>query len=295
MTSTLRRAIRLTRLGLHLALGVAIVQLAYPLLGARRRATLRRRWCRGVLAALGVRLQLVGAAPAHPVLIAANHLSWLDIFAIGAALPCTFVSKEDARAWPIVGWLALHNGTLFLRRNSARAVHRVKGEVAARLAQSETVVVFPEGTTSEGASVLPFSPALFQAALDAASRVLPLAVQYYDHEARRTSEAAYVGDDPLWKSLRAVLDAPSIHVHLFFGDCLQGKTRRELARLAHHAVLRLHSPVPQPRRHLVHHPRAGVEGEIVPGGRMRAQRHSPGSGEIFGAAPVDKAIAASGE
>jgi 1-acyl-sn-glycerol-3-phosphate acyltransferase len=283
----------LTRFGLHLAFGMAIVKLAYPLLGPRRRAALRRGWCRGLLAALGVRLQVVGAAPAHPVLVAANHVSWLDIFAIGAALPCTFVSKEEARSWPIVGWLAAHNATLFLRRHSPRAVHRVKREVAARLAQAETVVVFPEGTTSEGASVLPFNPALFQAAVDAASRVLPVAVQYYDHAARRTAAAAYVGDDPLWKSLRAVLDAPSIHVHLFFGDCLQGTARRELAAAARRAVLRLHSPAAQPSRHLVGYPRAGVQGDVVAGAGTRAQRRLPRPGEIFGAARIDEAVAAS--
>jgi 1-acyl-sn-glycerol-3-phosphate acyltransferase len=297
MKRALRRTLRLARLGLHLALGVALVSLAYPLLRPVQRAAVRRHWCRSLLATLGVRLQVAGAAPAHPVLIAANHVSWLDIFAIGAAVPCTFVSKHEARSWPIVGWLAARNETLFLKRNSARAAHALNRHVAARLAERETVAVFPEGTTTDGSRVLRFNPALFQPAVDTACRVLPVAVQYYDHRARRTAAAAYVGDDPLWKSLRAVLDAPSLHVHLFLGDCVRGGSRRELAVLAREAVVRLHSPVAgaQPARHLGRDPGAGVEGEVMSGGGMNDERSFPAARQIFGAAGIDEAIAAPGE
>jgi 1-acyl-sn-glycerol-3-phosphate acyltransferase len=269
MHRTLRRTLRLTRLGLHLALGVALVGLAYPWLGPRQRAAVRARWCRWLLATLGVRLQVAGAAPAQPVLVAANHVSWLDVFAIGAALPCTFVSKHEARSWPVFGWLAAHNETLFLRRNSARAAHALNRHVAARLAGRETVAIFPEGTTSDGSQVLPFNAALFQPAVDAACRVLPVAVQYYDHRARPTTAAAYVGDDPLWKSLRAVLDAPSIHVHLFLGDCLQGAgvTRRALAARSREAVVRLQSPTTAYDRALT-----GCAGLVRWGGKRAMKR-----------------------
>ena len=282
MHRTLRRTLRLTRLGLHLALGIALVRLAYPLLRSRQRAAVRARWCRQLLATLGVRLQVAGTAPSHPVLVAANHVSWLDIFAIGAALPCTFVSKHEARSWPVFGWLAAHNETLFLRRDSARAAHALNRHVAARLAGRESVAIFPEGTTSDGSQVLPFNAALFQSAVDAACRVLPVAAQYYDHRARCTTAAAYVGDDPLWKSLRAVLDAPSIHVHLFLGDCLQGAgvSRRELAARARETVVRLHSPASVYERVLT-----GCAGVVRWGGKRAVKRlPAPSSLSISSAA-----------
>lgn len=301
MIATLRRTLRLARLAAHLALGAALVRLAYPLLPPAARVALRSRWCRGLLATLGVRLHIAGALPEQPLLIASNHISWLDVFAIGAAFRCGFVSKDDARAWPLFGWLAARNDTLFLRRNSARAAHAVSRKLAARLAARESIAVFPEATTSDGSQVLPFNAALFQAAVDARCGVLPVAVQYYDHRARRTSVAAYVGDDPLWKSLRAVLDAPAVHVHLFVGDGLAaaGRSRRELAVRAHAAVARLHSPrragAAQPELHLLGDPARRVERKVVAGARVRAQRHVPGARQVLGAAPVDEAIAAAGE
>lgn len=301
MTGSSRRMLRLARLGAHLALGVVLVRLAYPLLPLPVRERVRARWCRGLLAALGVRLHIAGTPPAWPLLIAANHVSWLDVIAIGAAFRCAFVSKDDARGWPVFGWLAARNGTLFLRRNSARSAHAVARKLARRLAARETMTVFPEGTTTDGSCVLGFNPALFQAAVDARCHVLPLAVQYYDHRARRTSVPAYVGDEPLWKSLRAVLEAPSTHVHLFVGDSLPaaGRSRRELARLARDAVLRMHSPAgarsAEPAPDFVGNPGGRVEDDVVSGARMHAKRHVPAAREVLRAAGMNEAVAGARE
>ena len=227
---------------LHLALGLLLVELLYPLLRRDARMAIRASWCRRLLSLLGVRLQVFGPLPFGCHLIAANHVSWLDVLAIGALFPCWFVSKAETRAWPVIGRLAAANDTLFLRRRSPRAAYRMNAEIRERLGSRQSVVVFPEGTTTDGSRVLPFHPALFQPAADGGHRILPLALCYRDRTGRRVPQAAFIDDEPLWKSLRAVLDTPGIEAHLLLDDALSAakRPRRELAARAYGAVARLH-------------------------------------------------------
>jgi 1-acyl-sn-glycerol-3-phosphate acyltransferase len=245
MRAALRRALRLSRLAVQFAIGMALIELVYPFVSREARMALRARWCRGMLAALGVRLRVSGTVPHGCHLIAANHVSWLDVFALGATFPCWFVSKTEIRGWPVIGRLGEANDTLFLRRRSPRAAYRMNAEIRARLASRQSVVIFPEGTTTDGSRVLPFYPALFQPAVDGAHPVLPLAICYRDDAGRHAAAVAYIDDDPLWKSLRVVLDAPGMEVHLLLDDALQaaGRTRREMAARAWSAVAGL-----QPRQ-----------------------------------------------
>jgi len=237
----LRRSLKLARVAAHFALGFLLVELLYPMLGRDARMALRARWCRQLLTLLGVRLHVSGPLPLGCHLIAANHVSWLDVLAIGAMFPCWFVSKSEIRAWPLAGPLAAANETLFLKRRSPRAAYRMNAEIRVRLGSRQSVVVFPEGTTTEGTRVLPFYPALFQPAVDGGHRVLPMAVCYRDRAGRRLTAAAFIDDEPLWKSLCAVLDAPGIEAHLVLDDALAaaGRSRRELAARACGAVARL--------------------------------------------------------
>jgi len=237
----LRRALRLSRLAVHLALGMLLVELLYPFLRRETQTAIRARWCRLMLTLLGIRLRVSGPVTFGCHLIAANHVSWLDVFAIGAIFPSWFVSKSEIRAWPVFGLLAAANGTLFLRRRSPRAAYRMNAEIRARLGARQSVVIFPEGTTTDGSRVLPFYPALFQPAVDCGRPILPVAVRYRDAAGNRVAGAAYIDEEPLWTSLRAVLDAPGIEAHLVLDDALPaaGRTRRELAARACGAVARL--------------------------------------------------------
>lgn len=238
----LRRALRLARVAVHLALGLLLVELLYPFLRRETRMAIRARWCRHMLSLLGVRLRVSGPVTFGCHLIASNHVSWLDVFAMGAILPSWFVSKAEIRAWPVFGLLAAANETLFLRRRSPRAAYRMNAEIRARLGSGQSVVIFPEGTTTDGSRVLPFYPALFQPAVDGRHRVMPLAICYRDDAGHPAPAVAYIDEDPLWKSLRAVLDAPGIEAHLLLDDAFAaaGCSRRELAARACDAVTRLH-------------------------------------------------------
>jgi 1-acyl-sn-glycerol-3-phosphate acyltransferase len=231
--------------------GAFLVKLVYPFAQRRTRLALRASWCRRMLSVLGVQLHVSGNVPTGCYLIASNHVSWLDVFAIGAVFPCWFVSKAETRTWPFVGWMAEANETLFLRRASPRAVYRMNGEIRTRLRSSRSVVVFPEGTTTDGTRVLDFFPALFQPAVDTGLPVLPLALAYRDKAARTATAVAYINNDTIWPSLRAVLDAPCTEAHLILEDLLSapGQKRRQLAAQACDSIRRLHLRVTGAPRH----------------------------------------------
>lgn len=140
------------------------------LLGLPGRAKERfaRTYWRGVARVLGLRVRVIGEPAQHrPVLFVANHCSWLDIVALGSVLPGSFVAKGDVAKWPVVSWVARLGRTIFVSRNRA-TVGREQNDLTARLAAGDNIILFPEGTTSDGVRVLPFSSS-FLALADAPS------------------------------------------------------------------------------------------------------------------------------
>jgi 1-acyl-sn-glycerol-3-phosphate acyltransferase len=180
------------------------------------------------------------AAAAGPIapgsLLVANHVSWLDAVAIAALHPAAFVVKDDVRRWPLIGRLLERNGALFLRRDRRRDMLRVNALIARRLAAGETVALFPEGTTTDGAGVLPFRPALFQPAVAGGHAIVPLALAYRDAGGGRSDAAVYVGSS-LWQSLCAVAAARRLEIRIERGEPpAAGLTRKQSARLAREAI-----------------------------------------------------------
>ena len=232
------RALRLLRVGLHLAAGCALSEWLYPLLDAKARRAMRRAWARGLLCMLGVRLDHHGLHVVPGSLIVANHVSWLDAVALHAVLPLAIVAKAEARRWPVLGRLLARNDTLFVERRPCRNLLRVNQSIAARLAGGESVAVFPEGTTSDGAQVLAFRPALFQPAVQAGHPVHALALAYLDGAGSRCTAAAYINDMSLWQSLCKIAALPALRLEI--RPCgvvpTAGRDRRGTAYLAHAAV-----------------------------------------------------------
>jgi 1-acyl-sn-glycerol-3-phosphate acyltransferase len=234
------RLLRIARVGLHLAAGCAISEWLYPLLTAKSRRTVRRAWAAGLLRILGVRLDVRAVRVQPGSLVIANHVSWLDAVALHAALPLAVVAKADARQWPLLGRLLERNDTLFVRRRPSRDLLRVNREIAARLARGESVAAFPEGTTTDGASVLPFRPALFQPAVAGGHPLHALALVYRDGAGWRCAEAAYIDDMSLWQSLWriAALKGLCIELRCCGARASAGLRRREAAALAQLEVQR---------------------------------------------------------
>jgi 1-acyl-sn-glycerol-3-phosphate acyltransferase len=233
----LRAAFRIARTLLHLLAGVVMVATVFPLAAERARLFLKARWSRQLVGMLGVRLGGSGTPPPMGLLVA-NHISWLDIYAINALAPTIFLSKDEVRHWPVIGWLASRVGTLFLERGSRTAAQRAKDDLIAELRAGHLVGVFPEGTTGFGNHVAPFHAALFQAAIDAEVEVMPALVRYTDGRGQPSLAAAYVGETSLWECLRSIVTASGLTVHIAFLPAVatSGAERRQLAHHSHQLI-----------------------------------------------------------
>ncbi len=209
-----------------------------PRLEARRRRRLAARCAARTLAILRVSASVRGARPvrAGPVLLVANHVSWLDVYLLDAALGgARYVAKREVARWPVAGAIARGFGTFFHARGNVRDAARTKDAVAGALRAGERVVVFPEGTTTAGDGVGRFHAAFLQAAVDAGVAVQPVAIRYPGPDGRPDSAAAFVGDMTFVASLRRVLRRRRLDARLTFGPVLRpdGRTRRDLAALSH--------------------------------------------------------------
>lgn len=223
-------ALRTTvRLLSTLALLPALPLLAVPLPG---RSRVQRFYCRLVLRTLGVRITVSGGPIRNlsGVLVVAGHVSWVDIFVIGAVLPGSFVARADLIEWPALGVVARLLKVIPIDRMSLRRLPEVVCTVADRLRAGQTVVAFPEGTTWCGLGHGSFAPAMFQAAIDAARPVQPLRLSYRHRNGAPSTIPAFIGDDTLLASIRRVLTARLTVCHVQVQSLqLPGADRRELA------------------------------------------------------------------
>nr|MDT0657767.1 lysophospholipid acyltransferase family protein [Micromonospora sp. DSM 115978] len=242
-----RQGARLAALVGTLLVSVLLVPVL-PMLSDAGRRTAGRRWARAVLAALGVKLRVAGRLPTGRALLVANHISWLDVLALLAVAPVQLLAKREVRGWPLIGPLAAAGGTIFVRRDRPRSLPETVGAVAAALRAGGVVAVFPEGTTWCGTprggcgGMGRFRPAMFQAGIDAAAPVVPVAIRYRAGAAPGvTTAAAFLGRDSLWTSVRRVLAVRDLTVSLTVAGGLRSDTggdRRQLARVAESLVHR---------------------------------------------------------
>lgn len=207
---------------LRLLLALAINYLHYLVLRLRPASHIslqdRALWmhhsCRRVARALNLSLHSTGPMPTHG-LIVSNHLGYLDILAFASASPCIFVSKQDVLAWPIFGTLARCGGTIFVNRNQSTAVRSAVSQIAAALQAGLPVILFPEGTSTDGSQVLPFRSALLQPAILAN---VPIAAAAIGYQSPSHPEAAfcYYGHVRFLPHLRSILRIPRARMVLRF-------------------------------------------------------------------------------
>ncbi|HTQ74078.1 MAG TPA: lysophospholipid acyltransferase family protein [Burkholderiales bacterium] len=231
-------AFRLLAVVAWLACGLAVAALIFPLASRSLRLSLRRFWAQTMLHALGVELHVEGTAIAPGALLVANHVSWLDILALASRTPAVFVAKSEVRRWPMIGWLAARAETVFIRRASGRSLLEVKNRIAGFLLDGRSVAMFPEATTSDGETVLPFRSGLLQAAVDADRALQAVAIAYRDERGRRSSSAAFIDGVSLCRSIVTVCSAGHIRACVAIAAPLApaGRCRKLLARQARGAV-----------------------------------------------------------
>ncbi|MGD0073175.1 MAG: lysophospholipid acyltransferase family protein [Candidatus Binataceae bacterium] len=233
------RAKRTAQVVIHTATVWLAARLILPWLDRSRREAVVARWARRTLRIFNVRVAVRGsrARSGVPVMMVANHISWLDMYVMNALCVSRFVAKSEVASTPVFGTIARQLGAIFIRRGSLRDAHRVKGDAAAALRGGDAVGLFPEGTTSDGTRLRFFYPALFQAAIEAGATVQPIAIRYYHDDGRPSLAPAYTDEVTLVQSIRAVLREPALRAEITFCEpILSHIPRRELAERARQRI-----------------------------------------------------------
>ena len=182
---------------------------------AGRRSPWPRRFLGSVARIAGLKVELRGAPLPSHVLFAANHLSWLDIMLVAGASGAAFVSRDDVARWPVIGWLAGLNDTVFVDRSDRRAVQGQADTLRGALAGGRPIALFPEGTTDGGTGLLPFRASLFSSLFPPLPgiRVQPVAIDY----GSAGPQIAWTGSEPAAANARRVLSRPgTVKVTLHF-------------------------------------------------------------------------------
>ena len=225
---------------LFCALRFQVTQILAFLRGKKVTAQQRAEWMhfcgRIVLAAMGVHYRVEGTLPASTTLIAANHLSYLDIAIASAALPCAFVAKRDIGDWPLFGPLSKMGGAIFVDRASRASAWDAADRMALRLDEGVPVVLFPEGTSTDGSEVTRFHSTLFAPAVDGGLPVTPAAVFYEMSGVGTERDLCWYGDESFLPHLLRVLEVDGFTAVVRFGAPEIYPDRQTAAWRSHDAV-----------------------------------------------------------
>ncbi len=233
-------AIGIARIVVHLIAGLLTSACVFPFAGAAGRQRHIQRWSINLLKICGIHVDVAPPAARFPVhaLVVSNHVSWLDIFVINTLQPCRFVAKSDIREWPLLGWLSAKAGTIFIARGKLRAVRRIFEYVVATIRDGELVAFFPEGTTAAQGALLPFHSNLFEAAIDAAVPIQPVALRYIDRAGALAPQADFIGETTFVDSLLTILRSEKLVAQLIVLPVIDTTDahRRALAAQAQAAI-----------------------------------------------------------
>ena len=219
----------------HVLKGCFILLLLFPWLKAGQRHRSIRHWCKQLLGIFNMRLSVIGVEHLMDdhYLMAANHISWIDIHVINAFKPHYFVAKSEVASWPIFGWMAKQLGTLFIERGKPNSIRNMVQEIASQLNQ-KAICIFPEGTSTDGKQVSPFKSNLFEAAIVANAPVYTLVIQYFDvRTGNKTTAPAFIGEMGLLDSIWNLICSPPICAQISISAKLPAlKERKALAELS---------------------------------------------------------------
>ena len=206
-----------------------------------QRAQWLQRSAQRVLASVGVEVRVHGVPPARG-LVVSNHLSYLDIAAFAAAMPCAFVSKVEVNRWPVFGLTARLGGTIFIDRGSRSSAEAVAMEIAGRLHRPIPILVFPEGTSTDGSRVLLFHSRLLEPAAVADFPITAAAIRYAAAGGPDEPELCWFGDQAFLPNLWRNLGVPRLCAHVTFGEQRTYPDRRTAARATRAEVQAMRDP-----------------------------------------------------
>ena len=213
---------------------------------SRWQALMLHRWAQIAAFILGLNIDVSCNAPAAPFLLVSNHLSYVDVLVFASQLHCLFVAKKDVESWPIIGTLCRSVGTVFIDRSNRRDLARVNGEIAQALEDGRGVILFAEGTSTKGSSVLPFRSSLLEAAAIQGFPVSYAAVSYrvLAADPPASLSVCWWGDMAFGSHFAELLRLRRIHATVSFGSAeIRADDRKVLAERLWFEVNRLFVPV----------------------------------------------------
>lgn len=169
-----------------------------------------------LLPRLGVSFTSLGHVP-EKGLVVSNHLSYLDILVFSAIAPCVFVSKREVRAWPGIGWIASLAGCIYIDRSRHHGTHEVRPQMAATLADGVRVILFAEGTSSDGRQVLPFRSSLFQPAIENQVPITAACINYEIEDGDPEVDVCYYGNHVIGPHSMKVFAREGLQANVRFG------------------------------------------------------------------------------
>jgi 1-acyl-sn-glycerol-3-phosphate acyltransferase len=230
----------LARLGGNLAAGSAFISSCYRFphisnieqnyLGDYR---LFSRWVEDLTYSMNTRLSVTGTIMSEPGFFVSNHISWLDTIILSHIQPISFIARHDLEHWPLLGTFTKRMQSVYIDRSNKFHAYRSIPFLEDRLNEGRSVHVFPESTTSDGSSVLPFYPMFYEAAVRTRKKVQAVAIQYTDEQGNHIVEPAFINNDSFLDTLERILRIKKIYAHCHFFEPLDASklNRKELCRM----------------------------------------------------------------
>ena len=245
MTSAFLGVWRACTVGFFCLVALAEISVAIPFVSRSRRLHVRsawlQRWSRFACRVLGIRITTRGSMPGSGLLVC-NHLTYLDVIVLSSIGRCVFVAKHDIVDWPLFGWLTRAAGTIFVDRERRLSSAAVVDLVRDAIAGGSLVVLFPEGTSSDGSTVLPFKSSLLESAVQLHCPVAAAAIEYALDDGSVADEICYWGDMTLLPHILNVFFKREILAKCSFSlPKIRAGNRKEIARALRDEVMSMRS------------------------------------------------------
>lgn len=222
---------------------LVIVFGVFPFASAQSKGRIIRRWSARILRWLGVKVEVVGDYEGDPQvrdsgrtpnrigrLIVSNHISFLDIFALNSVFPSAFVAKAEIARWPVFGLIAKAVDTVFIERGNRRSLIQTAEAMGRSLDEGRNLLMFPEGTTSDGTALKKLHGNLLECAVRRRAEVVPVVLRYKSGE-KVTTLPAYVDGIGLFRCLWQVATMSDLHLEIHLLEPRFGSDRHDLCRL----------------------------------------------------------------
>lgn len=204
-----------------------------------------RHWHKACLKIFGVQLSINGSmSKKAPILYVANHVSYIDILALGSLLTGSFVSKAEVRKWPMFGWLSTLQNTVFINRRSREIKIQLK-ELSQRVQSAQNLIIFPEGTSTNGKAVKPFKSSLFAICeLHPELSIQSIALKYLDKDGLPLTDGerdqyAFYSDFPFGAHFWGMLQGRGLTIEIHFGHLLDSDSRSNRKQLAEQSFIQV--------------------------------------------------------